>query len=455
MNHIEHYGNLLNIAIIGRPNVGKSSLFNSILKRRKAIVEAVPGVTRDRLSARVNFFNTGFTLIDTGGIVPGSREKMESLVYRQSRDAIDESDAVIFICDIRTGITSTDAHIADILKKRREKTFLVVNKADDKSSENEAFVFYGLGLGAPYIVSVLNNRGLVLLTRDIASFVQGQDKNRQGPARGGKSTCINIAIAGMPNVGKSSFVNTLLDKHRIIVDDLPGTTRDSIDISIKRGERIITLIDTAGLRHKKKFRDVLEVFSLSRTRESIKRSDVVFVMIDASKGLSRDDVAVLSYVIKVGKACLLLANKTDLLKEPDFQGYIKDLIHRYNPIEWMHVVFISCREKKNIIRALDLACELSQKSRLSVPTPLLNKFLVRVQKQAPHVSHKRTRPKILYATQISAAPHKFILFCTNPSLIKKEYLRFIERQIRKEFGLEGIPINLHLGVKKTKAAGDD
>ncbi len=455
MSHIEHSKNLPKIAIIGRPNVGKSSLFNRILKRRKAIVEAVSGVTRDRLSACVKFYNQEFILIDTGGIVPSSNEKMESLVYNQSRDAIDESDAIVFICDIRTGITSSDAHIADILKKNREKTFLVVNKADDVASENDAFVFFSLGLSAPYIVSVLNNRGLDLLMKDVASFVHEFNKNRQGLRHDDNIAHTNIAVVGMPNVGKSSFINTILDKQRLIVDDLPGTTRDSVDISIKRGERIITLVDTAGMRHKKKFRDVIEVFSLSRTRESIKRSDVVFVMIDAGKGLSRDDMAVLTYVIKEGKACLLLANKIDLLKEFDFQEYKKDLIYKYRPIEWIPIIFTSCKEKKNIIKAMDLACELHQKSKLTVSTPLLNKFLVKAQRESPHVSHKRARPKILYATQISAAPHKFILFCTNPSLIKKEYLRFIERQMRKEFGLEGISLNFQLRSRNAKDRDND
>ena len=451
MSHTEHSRNLPKIAIIGRPNVGKSSLFNRILKRRKAIVEAVSGVTRDRLCARVKFGSTELILIDTGGIVPGSGEKIESLVYDQSRNAIDEADAVIFVCDVRTGIMSSDEHIADILKKNREKTFLVVNKADDNASENDAFVFFGLGLNAPYIVSVLNNKGIDKVMKDIALFVKGFNKNREGSREDDDIAQINIAIVGRPNVGKSSFVNTILDKQRLIVNDLPGTTRDSVDISIKRGERIITLVDTAGMRHKKKFRDVVEVFSLSRTRESIKRADVTFIMLDACEGLSRDDMAVLSYVIKEGKACILLANKTDLLDKVDYQEYRKNLIYKYSPIEWISLIFTSCKEKRHIIKALDLACELHEKSKLLVSTPLLNKFLVNVQKHTPHLSHKRSRPRILYAAQVNAAPHKFILFCTNPSLIKKEYLRFIERQMRKEFGLEGIPISFQLRSRNQSA----
>jgi GTPase len=452
MSHIEHSKNLPKIAIIGRPNVGKSSLFNRILRRRKAIVEAVSGVTRDKLGAFVKFSNTDFMLIDTGGIVPSSREKIESLVYAQSRDAINESDAVIFVCDIKTGITLTDEHIADILKKNNAKTFLAINKVDDKSLENDASVFYKLGLNAPYAISAINNKGIDILIKDVALFARGLDKSRQHLlADKDESACINIAVVGMPNVGKSSFINTILDKQRLIVDDVPGTTRDSVDISIKRHGRILTIVDTAGMRHKKKFRDVIEVFSLSRARESIKRCDVAFVMIDGSRLLTRDDLAVLTFVIKAGKACVLLVNKMDLLSDVDFQEYKKNLIHKYRPIEWMPVIFTSCKNKSNIIKALDTACSLYDKSKISIPTPSLNKFLVKLQKQKPPVSHKGIRPKILYATQTSVAPCRFVLFCTRLSFMDKEYLRFVERQMRVEFNLHGIPLDFQLRSRKKEA----
>jgi GTPase len=451
MSHIEHSKNLPKIAIIGRPNTGKSSLFNKILKRRKAIVESVPGVTRDRLCARVRISNKEFILVDTGGIEPRSKAAIDSLVYSQSRDAIDESDAVIFVCEIKTGITYTDEHIASILKKRKAKTFLAVNKADDRFSESDAFAFYGLGLGEPYIISVLNNRGLDALMKGVALFVSELGERQQSLNSDCDIAHINIAVVGMPNVGKSSLVNTILDKQRLIVDDIPGTTRDSVDISIKRNDHIITIIDTAGMRHKKKFRDVIEVFGLSRARDSIRRCDVAFIMVDASRPLSRDDMAVLSYVIKAGKACILLVNKTDLLEDIDFQSYKKNLVLKYRPIEWMPVLFISCKKKKNIIKALDMAYGAFQRSKTSIPTPQLNKLLVRLQNQNPHALRKRIRPKILYATQVSTSPCQFILFCTKASP-EKEYLRFIERQIRGEFGLYGIPIDFQIRLKEREGA---
>jgi GTPase len=452
MIHIEHTKNLPKIAIIGRPNVGKSSLFNRMLKQRKAITESVSGVTRDRLSSCVRLNNSEFILIDTGGIVEGSNQKIETLVYRQSNQAIDEADAVIFVCDIRTGITYQDERIADILKKKEKKVFVAVNKSDDKYSYSDGYVFYSLGLNKPYAISALNNKGLDSLFKDISSFVfEFNSKNKARKSQITKEhNHVNIAIVGKPNVGKSSFINTIIDQERLVVDDSPGTTRDSIDISIKRGDYIITIVDTAGIRHKKKFRDVLEVFSLSRTRESIKRSDIALIMIDAVTGLRREDIAAIDYVIKKGKACMLLVNKCDLVRPMDSQGFKVNLINRYNSIEWMPVIFISCKDKRNLVKALDMACDIYKKADLAISTPEINKFFVRLQKLNPHTSSKRIRPKILYATQASEAPPRFILFCSHASLIKKEYLRFVERQLRKEFDLCGIPVSFQLREKRAE-----
>jgi len=459
MSHIEHSKSIPKIAIIGRPNVGKSSLFNRMLKQRKAIVQAVPGVTRDRLCALVKFSGYHALVIDTGGM-SGSRadSDMESLVYKQSMLAIDEAEAVLFVCDIRTGITSTDSHIADVLRKRKKKVFLVANKADDKMLENDAYVFYGLGLGEPHVVSVVNNIGFDRLNKDISAFVSKFYKAKQAGAAGVKdilSERIRIAIAGRPNVGKSSFINTILEEERLLVDNTPGTTRDSIDITIKRGNRLITIIDTAGMRHKKKFKDVVEVFSLARTRQALRHSDIVIVMIEAQAGLTRDDIAVLEHVIKDGKGCILLVNKIDLLDGIDFNEYRKDLVNKYRPAEWMQIIFTSCKRQKNIIKALDSACALYKKSKLMIPTPALNKFFQNIQKHIQHTSRKGARGKVLYAVQKSAGPHVFMLFCSNMSLMRREFIKQAERQLRKEFGLEGIPISFQIKPKNAKGKNND
>ncbi len=453
MSHIEHTRNLPKIAIIGRPNVGKSSLFNRMLKQRKAIVESVAGVTRDRLYAPVNLNKQEFLIIDTGGITSKSAEPIEKLVYKQSREAIEEADAVIFVADIKAGLTYQDQHIADILKRLNAKTFLVVNKVDDKKFSNDAFDFYRLGLGMPYAISVLHRAGLNKLYSDISAYIIEYNKNSKSrpiASKKNQSEEIKIAVIGKPNVGKSSFINCILDKERLLVDDRPGTTRDSVDITLKRGKQILVISDTAGMRHKKKIKDVVEIFSLSRTKEAIKHSDTALIMIDADKGLCREDIAVLEYAIREGRGCTLLVNKWDIINDADTQSYKQGLVFKYRPIEWMQVLFTSCKNKRNIIKALDAACELKKKSQVLITTPRVNKFFEGIQKATPHVSQKSARPKIFYATQTHTAPPEFTLFCTNPKLIKREYIRFIERQLRKEFGFEGIPVSFRLRPRNTE-----
>ncbi len=451
MSHIEHTKNFPRLAIIGRPNVGKSSLFNRFLKARKAIVESVPGVTRDRLSSFVTINKQGLILIDTGGIVSKPKEPIEKLVYKQSSQAIYEADAVIFVTDITAGVSYQDEHIADIIRKTKEKAFLVVNKVDDTRTINDSFDFYKLGLGEPYPISVLHKRGLNKLFSDISDYIIEYNKTVKKESRGKdteQANQIKIAVTGKPNVGKSSFINCLLDKERLLIDDVPGTTRDSIDITIKRDNDILVIIDTAGIRHKKKIKDVVEIFSLSRTKEAVRRSDTTLVMVEAISGLRRDDIAVLDYVIKQGKTCILLVNKWDLVKPADAEAFRKSLISRYRPIEWMPVIFTSCKDKHNIVKALDAACKISKKSHSLISTPQLNKFLKRLQDRTPHVTHKRTRPRIYYATQTGTAPPEFTMFCNNPKIIRKEYVRFIEASLRKEFDLRGVPIRFELRSRK-------
>ena len=459
MSHIEHTKNLPKIAIIGRPNVGKSSLFNRIVKKRKAIIESVSGVTRDRLYAQASIDKREFIIVDTGGIVAKTKESIEQLVYKQSREAIKEADAVILLCDVKTGITEQDEHIASIIQKEKEKTFLVVNKVDNATLGNEVFGFYQLGFNKPYGISALHGSGLKELYRDISSFVDTYRERMKPTLRSDKAdskhSCINIAIVGKPNVGKSSFINCILDKERVLVDSVPGTTRDSIDITILRNDELLTLVDTAGMQHKKKLKDSVEVFSLSRSKESIRRSDVALIMIDATVGLMREDIAVIDYVIKEGTGCVLLVNKWDLLTDPDLDTYKRYLLNRYRPLEWIPIMLTSCKERKNIIKVLDLASVIKKRSELVIPTTSINKVLTRVQKTNPHPSSGRTRPKIFYATQTNVAPPQFLFFCKHPNLIRQEYMRFLERRIRDEFNLVGIPISFKLRQKSQQKDAKD
>ncbi|MFH1867479.1 MAG: ribosome biogenesis GTPase Der [Candidatus Omnitrophota bacterium] len=452
MKHID-FTNLPKVAIIGRPNVGKSSLFNRMLKSRKAITEQVSGVTRDRLYAKVCFDGVDFILIDTGGLMSKPKEKIARLVYEQSSEAIKESDAIIFVCDVTSGISYQDEHVASILKKSGKKTFLVVNKVDSDKLISESFIFYKLGLGQPHAISALHGRNTDELYKHVVEYIstrKGPDARVREQGKEGAQAAdeeIKIAIVGRPNVGKSSFINCILNQDRLLVDEVPGTTRDSIDVFFKKDNTTIVLIDTAGMRHKKKIKETVEMFSLARTKQSVKRCDVALIMIDGRLGLSRDDMAVIDYVLKQGKGCALLVNKRDLIKDTDADQYKKELIRRFNSIGWIHIIFTSCKEKRNIIKAVDTACEILKRSKMVVDTPRINNLIESAQQLKAPPSSGRIRPRIYYATQIGAQPPKFLFFCSNPKRIKPEYLRFVENHFRKNLGLIGVPIFFELREK--------
>ncbi|MFC1808088.1 ribosome biogenesis GTPase Der [Candidatus Omnitrophota bacterium] len=441
MSRVE-YNNITKIAIIGRPNVGKSSLFNKLLRDRKAIVESVSGVTRDRLYSLATIGSERFVIIDTGGIVSETNEKIAKLVYTQSKEAIAESDAIIFVCDAKAGLTYQDEHISSLIKASKKRVILAVNKVDSQKLESDIYDFCSLGIGEPLAVSVLHSRGIDRLRDNIEDVLLAVSEevgprkiSRQQPA-------VKIAIAGRPNVGKSSFVNCLLKEDRLLVNDLPGTTRDSVDVSIRRDSDIIVLVDTAGIKHKRKIKETVDMFSLARTKQSVRRADITIVMIDATSDLCRDDIAVIDYVLKSGKACMLLVNKRDLVKDLDVAAFKQKLYDRFKPLEWIPIIFTSCTMRKNIIRAIDESRKIVKRSKSLIKTPKLNSLLEKLQLQQAHPSSKGARPKIFYATQVETGPPKFLLFCSNPSRIKADYLRYIEKNIRKSFNFDGVPIEL-------------
>lgn len=448
-----NHSDLPKIAIIGRPNVGKSSLFNRMLGSRKAITEQASGVTRDRLYAQVRLSNVDFVLIDTGGLISKPKDKIAQLVYEQSREAISESDAVIFVCDVTTGISYQDEHITSFLKRSGKRAFLVINKVDSEKLKNESFLFYKLGLGKPYPASALHGKHLSELYHDIAKYLSSlkgcstETKYAAGKMPPPTDVKIKIAVVGRPNVGKSSFVNCILNQERLLVDEMPGTTRDAVDVSFKKDKAIIVLVDTAGMRHKKKIKEVVEMFSLARAKQSIRSCDVALIMLDATVKFNRDDIAVVDYVIKQGKGCALLVNKRDLIKDLDVDAYKKELVRRYKPIGWIPVMFTSCKEKRNIIKAVDAACEILKRSRLTINTPRINELIEGLQQIKPPPSSGRIRPRVYYATQTGVQPPRFLLFCSNPKHIKAEYLRFFESHFRKRFSLQGVPIVFELRQK--------
>lgn len=430
------------IAIVGKPNAGKSSLFNAFVKRRKAIVEKTSGVTRDKLYADVQIGSNKVMLIDTGGMVEKPDDKIGSLVYGKSNEAIKESDAVMLVCDVITGLTYQDEHIADIIKRSKKRVFLVINKVDNKNLDSDVFDFYKLGLGTPHAVSVKQKRYDENFNQSLHNFLSSLKICSK------KETSISditkIAIVGRPNVGKSSFVNCILNEERLIVDDSPGTTRDSIDVYIKRDNRHMVLIDTAGMRHKKRLKEVVEIFSMARAKESIRKADAVIVIIDVNTGLCKDDILVLNYVIEQGKALIILVNKIDLIEKLDTKDYIEELKYKHSDLMWIPILFTSILDKKNIIRAIDIISEAVKRSRALIQTSKLNNLIERLQEFRPHPIKGRKRPKIFYSTQIEISPPKFVLFVAEPADISKNYLRYIEKNFRKTFHLEGVPIRFEL-----------
>jgi GTPase len=431
------------IAIVGSPNAGKSSLFNRLIKKRKAIVEPVPGVTRNRLSATLSIENKDVTLLDTGGIKTHLQERIDKLVYKQVALTLEEADIILFVTDARVGVTPLDHHITSLLRKSSKRIYLVVNKVDNKKIEESVYDFYELGIQRLYPVCAASGYGIDSLLKDINKFLLTYQKKPKDKQPGGKQRT-TVAIAGRPNVGKSSFINALFKKDVVIVDETPGTTRDSVDIHFEYQDKAFILVDTAGMRHKKKLKHTVEIFSIARSKESVRRAQVVLVVLDAAEGLRTDDIKIIEYVTKYGKPCVVLVNKWDLAQGITQQDYETALKERLNLLEWIPIIFTSCVTGKNLLEALKLACLLKDAANKKIKTSQLNALLERLKKTKRHPMVENKNVNIYYATQTETAPVTFTLFSNHPKLIKQDYLNFIEKNIRSNFGLFGVPIRFKL-----------
>jgi len=425
------------VAIVGRPNVGKSALFNRIIKARKAIVYSEVGTTRDRVSQETVFDGKRFILTDTGGFIPDDADNILKRVKEQIKNAITESEILLFVCDGQSGPVPQDMELAALLRKSGKKIFLVVNKVDNKKMGEDIPDFYRLGLDKPYPVSALHNLGLDELLSDVAKgfpSIEIEDKTR---GAGG----IKVAIVGRPNVGKSSFLNCLLKEERAIVDERPGTTRDTIDTYLKDGDTEFILVDTAGLRHKRKIKEAIDVYSMARSKEAIKRSEICLVLIDAYDGLVTDDLKILELVMNEGKCCILCVNKWDLVEDPTFSTYQERVYERASFLKKYPTLFTSTKTKYNVYNSLRHIKQVVAASKTKVPTHQLNKLLSSIKLKGPF-SSKRNKLKLNYGTQTAVQPPTFLIFVNDWKLVSEEHRNFIENLLRKNFGFFGAPIRL-------------
>lgn len=431
------------VAIVGRPNVGKSTLFNRIVGKREAIVDDQSGVTRDRNYAESDWAGKKFRLIDTGGYVPDSKDLFETAIREQVEIAILEADAILFITDVRDGVSPMDYNIADMLRTSGKTFYLLANKVDSEKFETAANEFYSLGVDVVYDISALVGRKL----GDLLDVIT---QNFPDYSVDDKDTRLKIAVVGRPNVGKSSLTNALLGYDRSIVTEIPGTTRDSLDSILKYyGEEII-LVDTAGLRKKKNVQESIEYFSNIRTLKAIGECDVAVVMIDASFGLEKQDQKIIDEVVRWRKGLIVAVNKWDLIEKEtntarEFEVGIQK---KMGSIDYAPVIFISALTKQRIYKLVDLCKKVEQERKRKIPTNEINDTLLpEIEKNPPPATHTGREVKIKYITQVGDYYPIFMFFCNYPKQVADHYKRWLEKLIRRKFGFEGVPITLSFKEK--------
>jgi GTP-binding protein len=426
------------IAIVGRPNVGKSTLFNRILGVREAIVHELPGVTRDRKYAEAEWAGKQFTIIDTGGFVPESKDVFERAIREQAQIAIEEADAVVFVVDAVTGVMGLDREIADILRKSQKPIYLAVNKIDSAKREIDAHEFHELGLGDPITISALAGRQIGDFLDTVTSTF-GENERAEG-----EEEVLRLAIIGEPNVGKSSLVNALLGKTRQIVTDIPGTTRDPIDAVLKYNNEEFILIDTAGLKKRRRTTESLEFFSAIRTLRSIERSDVAIILFDAKRGFDVQDLHIVESAIERHRPCLIAVNKWDVVSKEtntarDYELFIKQKLGLY---DYLPVMFVSALTKQRVYKLIEIAKKVHREQCKRIETSPLNDTLLPEIERNPPKSSSPKEIRIKFVTQVKTRPPVFAFFCNEPKLVQESYKRFLANKLREHFGFDGVPLTL-------------
>lgn len=427
------------VAIIGKPNVGKSTFFNYIVGSRISIVEDTPGVTRDRVYAETNWRGRNFTVVDTAGIEPESDDTIISQMREQAKIAIDIADVILFLTDVKQGVTAADQEIAIMLKKSKKPVVLVCNKADNMSRDrNEIYEFYNLGMGEPYPVSAANALGIGDVLDALYENFPEKNDDEDDDGR------IKVAVIGKPNVGKSSLINKILGENRTIVSNIAGTTRDAIDTEYENEYGKYVLIDTAGIRRKSKVSESIEKFSIMRTLLAIERADVCLMMIDANEGVTDQDAKIAGEAHEAGKGIIIVVNKWDEYEKETgtLEKYKKDIYAKLSYLSYAPVIFISAKTGQRVDKLFNMINNVAEQNAMRVSTATLNQVINEAIAIVQPPTDKGKRLKILYGTQVSTKPPTFVIFVNNKELFHFSYERYLVNQIRKEFGLEGTPVRI-------------
>ncbi len=430
------------VAIVGRPNVGKSTFFNRLIQRREAIVDAVSGVTRDRHYGKSDWNGKEFSLIDTGGYVVGSDDIFEAEIDKQVELAIDEADAIIFMVEVESGVTGMDEDVAQLLRKSKKPVFLAINKVDNSKRAQDAVEFYSLGFERFYAISSINGGGTGDLLDDLV-------KALPEAVEADEQTLPRFAVVGRPNAGKSSFINSLIGEDRYIVTDIAGTTRDSIDTRYKRFGFEFNLVDTAGIRKKSKVKEDLEFYSVMRSVRAIEHCDVIILVFDASRGFDGQVQNIFWLAHRNNKGVVILANKWDLIEKDnqsakDFEKYIKKQCEPYTDVP---IVFMSVLNKQRIYKAIETAVEVYENRTKKIKTSILNDTMLPIIQHTSPPQYKGKYIKIKYITQLPTPWPSFAFFANLPQYVKEPYKRFLENQLRKEFDFHGVPVTVFIRKK--------
>lgn len=428
------------VAIVGRPNVGKSTLFNIFANSRISIVEDTPGVTRDRLYADTEWLDNEFMMVDTGGIEIMNTDKIAVSIRQQAQIAIAEADVILFVCDARAGITHEDAKVAKMLRQSKKPIVLAINKADSPKQEMEIFEFYNLGIGEPIPVSAANHLGL----GDLLDAVVEKFPETSAYGEDGNEDEIKVALIGRPNVGKSSIFNTLVGEERSIVSDVAGTTRDAIDTPVIREGQKFLFIDTAGMRRKARIDEPIEKYSIIRSLRAVDRSDVVLMVIDAIDGVTEQDKKIAGYAHEAGKGIVLVVNKWDLYDKDNTSTlrYTENLRRELVFMQYAPVVFVSAMTKQRIHRLPEVIHYVAEQNAMRISTSVLNQVVEDAIAINPPPTEKGQRLKILYATQVKIKPPTFVIFVNEPEIMHFSYQRYLENKLREAFGFEGTPLQM-------------